>query len=221
MTEEPIIRKEKIETIADNPFVKVFDLHYNEGRHYYDATRRSLDELVAIKSDEDYKKMLPDAVSCVVILNIKGVGPRLLLSYEYRYPAGGFLLGVPAGLMDPADKEKDAPVLETARREIREETGLVIKDSDKMQIVNPLLFSSPGLTDESNAIVSVHMDVDTLDGLTQEGAEQTECFKGFQLLSKEEARKILLSGRDAYQNFYSVYTWIALVYFISGIWDDQ
>lgn len=90
MTEEPIIRKEKIETVADNPFVKVFDLRYNEGRHYYDATRRSLDELVAIKSDSEYKKMLPDAVSCVVILNVKGVGKRLLLSYEYRYPAGGF-----------------------------------------------------------------------------------------------------------------------------------
>lgn len=35
MTEEPVIRKEKIETVADNPFVKVFDLRYNEGRHYY------------------------------------------------------------------------------------------------------------------------------------------------------------------------------------------
>ena len=55
---------------------------------------------------------------------------------------------------------------------------------------------------------------------TKEGAEQTECFHGFQLLSKEEARAILLSGRDKYQNFYSVYTWIALVYFISDIWED-
>ncbi len=220
MTEEPIIRKEKIETVADNPFVKVFDLRYNEGRHYYDATRRSLDELVAIKSDAEYKKMLPDAVSCVVILNVKGVGKRLLLSYEYRYPAGRFLLGVPAGLMDPADKEKEDPILETAKREIHEETGLVVKEGDRVEIVNPLLFSSPGLTDESNAIVSVHMDVDTLEGLSQEGAEQTECFHGFQLLSKEEARAILLSGRDKYQNFYSVYTWIALVYFISDIWED-
>lgn len=219
--EIPIIEKNKIETIAENPFVKVFDLRYNEGRHYYDATRRNLDDLVAVKSDKEFKNMLPDAVSCIVVLDIENVGERLLLSYEYRYPAGRFLLGVPAGLIDKEDRSKEHPVFETAKREIKEETGILIKESDKMSLVNPLLFSSPGLTDESNAIVYTKIKVDNVDALSQAGAESTECFNGFKLLSKEEAKEILKQGKDEYENFYSVYTWIALVHFVSDIWEDE
>lgn len=217
--EKPVIKKENIKTMVDNRFVKVFDLQYDDGKPYYDATRRKLDDLVAIKTDEEYKKMTPDAVSCVVILDVKDVGKRLLLSYEYRYPAGRFVLGVPAGLMDEEDKEKENPVFETAIREIQEETGLTVSENDSISVVNPLLFSSPGLTDESNAVVCVQMKVDNTEALSRSGAEGTECFDGFELLSKEDAMRILKQGTDDFGNFYSVYTWIALVHFVSGIWD--
>lgn len=56
---------------------------------------------MAVKSDEEALAMLPDAVSCFVIIRLPGGDDRLLLSWEYRYPAGRFLLGVPAGLLDP------------------------------------------------------------------------------------------------------------------------
>lgn len=217
---KPIIKKENIKTMVDNKYVKVFDLNYNEGRAYFDATRRPLDDLVAIKSDEEYKKMLPDAVSCVVVLDIKGVGERLLLSYEYRYPAGRFLLGVPAGLMDPEDKTAENPLFETAKREIKEETGIIVRDTDRMEVINPLLFSSPGLTDESNAIVGIRIELEDTNALSQAGAEATECFNGFKLLTKAEAKELLKRGRDEFDNFYSVYTWIALVHFVSDIWNE-
>ena len=68
--------------------------------------------------------MLPDAVSCVVILKIRGQEPRLCLSREYRYPAGHFLLSVPAGLLDPEDATEENPVFHAAARELREETGI-------------------------------------------------------------------------------------------------
>ena len=74
--------------------------------------------------DEEFKKMLPDAVSCVVVLKQKGKEDRLLLNYEYRYPAGRFLLSVPAGLLDPEDKDCEDPLITAAKREIKEETGL-------------------------------------------------------------------------------------------------
>ena len=121
MENRPIIKKEQVETVYDSRFIKVFDLQYEPGKHYFDATRRVKDNLAAVKSDEEFQKMLPDAVSCVVILKIKGQEPRLCLSREYRYPAGQFLLSVPAGLLDPEDAAQENPVFHAAIRELREE----------------------------------------------------------------------------------------------------
>ena len=86
--------------------------------------------------------MLPDAVSCVVILKIRGQEPRLCLSREYRYPAGHFLLSVPAGLLDPEDATEENPVFHAAARELREETGITLEESDSIRLVNPLVFRS-------------------------------------------------------------------------------
>ncbi len=85
--------------------------------------------------------MLPDAVSCVVILNVKDQEPRLCLSREYRYPAGQFLLSVPAGLT-PEDAKEENPVFHAAIRELREETGIALEESDSIRLVNPLVFST-------------------------------------------------------------------------------
>ena len=46
--EKPIIRKENIETLMESRFIKVFDLQYAPGKHYYDASRRPLDNLVPL-----------------------------------------------------------------------------------------------------------------------------------------------------------------------------
>ena len=212
------IKKENVETIIDKKFIRLFDLKYEEGKHYFDATRRPIDEIVAIKDEDEFKKMLPDAVSCVVVVN-DGDEPKLLLSYEYRYPAGRFLLSVPAGLVDKADENADNPILETAKREIHEETGIVIDDTkDRIMVINPLLFSTPGMTDESNALVLAVLNDADLTALTQEGAEGQECFDGFVLLTKDEAKEVLKTGVDAKGHFYSVYTWAALMYFCNDMW---
>lgn len=204
----------------ESRFIKVYDLQYAPDRHYFDASRRSLDNLVAHKSDEDFQNMLPDAVSCFVILKVGEDAPKLLTSYEFRYPAGQFLLSPPAGLIDPEDAELKDPVLTAAVREIKEETGLDVKDTDRVFLVNPLLFSSPGMTDESNALACAVISVKDTDSLTQTGAVGSEKFDGFRLLTKEEAREILKSGRDEHGNFFSVYTWCALMYFVSGMWES-
>ena len=68
---KPIIRKENVKTLFETKFIHVFDLQYEEGKHYYDASRRPLDKLMAIKSDEEAKTALPDAVTCFVILKVK------------------------------------------------------------------------------------------------------------------------------------------------------
>ena len=227
--EKPIILKENIDTLMESRFIKVFDLKYAPGRHYYDASRRSLDNLVAHKSDEEFKTMLPDAVSCFVILKIANEAPKLLTSYEFRYPTGQFLLSPPAGLIDPEDanlssvtdgvRPQDAAILSAAAREIKEEPGLELKETDRLFVVNPLLFSSPGMTDESNALACAVIAIDDTSALCQTGAVGSELFDGFSLLSQDEAREIIKRGCDEHGNYFSVYTWCALMYFVSGMWE--
>ena len=215
---KPTIKKENVKPLFDSKFIKVFDLQYEEGKHYYDATRRSLDRIAAVKSEEEFRTMLPDAVTCVVILNIKDEEPKLLLSKEYRYPAGQFLLSPPAGLLDPEDADTENPILTAAKRELKEETGLTITEKDSLFVINPLLFSSPGMTDESNALACAVVRLEDKSGLSQDGAVGSECFDGFELLSKEEAMEILKNGKDKDGVFYSVYTYCCLMYFVSDLW---
>ncbi|MGN0376306.1 MAG: NUDIX hydrolase [Suilimivivens sp.] len=215
---KPTINKGNVKPLFDSKFIKVFDLQYETDKHYYDATRRPLDNITAIKSDEEFRAMLPDAVTCAVILKVKKEESKLLLSREYRYPAGQFLLSPPAGLLDPEDADMENPILTAAKREIKEETGLEITKEDSLFIINPLLFSSPGMTDESNALACAVIHLNDLSALSQDGAVGSECFDGFTLLSREEATQILKTGKDKDGIFYSVYTYACLMYFISDLW---
>ncbi len=216
MTKRPIIKKENVKTLFESPYLRVADLQYAPGKHYYDATRRDMEDLTAVKSDQEFDTMLADAVSCFVILD--GEEPRLLLSYEFRYPAGQYLLSVPAGLIDEEDRERPDVLVSTAIREIREETGLEVRDTDTVKVVNPLVFSTPGLTDESNALICAVLRSAKLDDLSQEGAVGSEQFDGFCLLTKAQARELLKKGRDQRGKFYPLYTWAALMYFVSDMW---
>lgn len=215
---KPVITKECVKPLLDTKFVKVFDLQYAEGRHYYDATRRSLDQLTAIKSDEEFNTMQPDAATVYTILLSKDSEPRMLLHYEYRYPIGQFMISPPAGLIDPEDRSAEEPLIVTAKRELFEETGLTVKDEDRVFVVNPLVFSTPGMTDECNGLVCVIVNNFDEKALSQANCESTECFDGFCLVTKEEALKMLRDGRDPRGNFYPAYTWMALSYFVSDEW---
>ncbi|MCR5322164.1 MAG: EAL domain-containing protein [Lachnospiraceae bacterium] len=196
-------------------YLNVFDYRYAEGRHYYNATRRNAENLVATKDEKEFKDMIPDAVSCIVIVDIPGQEPRLLLDHEFRYPAGRSILSVPAGLIDKDDQKSDNPIVSAAIREIREETGIEIGQGDRISIVNPLLFSTPGLTDESNAIVCAHVHLKDMSGINDSGTEESEHIGGYMLITVEKACEYVNKGCDEYGYYYSVFTWIALNYFIN------
>ena len=209
------ISKDRIETLYDGKFLRCFDLQYAEGKHYYEASRREKSDLVVKKTDAEFRDMLPDAVTIAVVLHLPGDETRLLMSYEYRYPVGQFLLSPVAGLLDPEDRQSDRPLENAAIREIREETGLTVKETDKVTVLNPCAFSTPGMTDESNAFLLAEITLDSLDSLTQDGAEGSELFDGFELLDRERARKIFSTGRDEHGNFYSLAAWAVLGIFLS------
>lgn len=217
---KPVIKKENVVEVVDRRFVRVYDLQYAPGKHYYDATRRPLEDIVAIKDKEAHRAMFPDAVSCIVIIDRAGEEPRLLLQNEFRYPAGQFLLSVPAGLIDPEDREKsrEDAIIATAIREMKEETGLDLTEEDSVTVANPFLFSTPGMTDESNALACVVIRSFQEADLNNQGAVGSEVFDGFFLLTKEEALRIMRQGCDDEGIFYSVFTWAALNYFVSDLW---
>jgi ADP-ribose pyrophosphatase len=64
---------------------------------------------------------------------------HVTLVRQHRVPAGGEVLELPAGLLEPGETP-----LETARRELAEETGL--HGGDWVEI--GVFFTSPGFTDE-------------------------------------------------------------------------
>ena len=209
------IRKDRIETLYETRFLKYYDLQYAEGRHYYEASRREKDDLTVQLSDEDFRNMLPDAVTIAVVLHLPGGETRLLMSYEYRYPVGQFLLSPVAGLLDPEDRKAENPLAQAAKREIREETGLTVKESDRITVLNPCAFSTPGMTDESNAFLCAEITLDSLEELNQNGAEGSELFDGFELLDRKHAQEIFRTGRDDHGNFYSLAAWMVLSIFLS------
>ena len=163
----PEITKKKIKTILNRRFVYCYDIEYAEGRHYYSVSRRKKNDLVAIMGEDEAKDFVPDAVTIFVIIKRDGREPVLLLDYEYRYPVGRYLLSPPAGLVDSKDiqafSRPEDVIRETTRREVFEETGLVLDEKCEIKIVSPLLFTGPGMTDESNALAAVIADIGSDD----------------------------------------------------------
>ena len=209
------INKDRIETLYESRFLCCYDLKPAEGRHYYEASRREMNDLVVKKSDEEFRAMLPDAVTIAVVLHLPGNETRLLMSYEYRYPVGQFLLSPVAGLLDPEDRQSDNPLVNAAVREIKEEAGLTVKETDRVYVLNPCAFSTPGMTDESNAFLCAEITLDSLEDLNQNGAVGTELFNGFELLDRERAQEIFRTGRDEHGNFYSLAAWMVLSIYLS------
>ncbi len=209
------IEKERIDTLYESRFLKCYDLRYAEGKHYYETSRRGKDDLVAAMPEEEFRGMLPDAVTVAVVLHLPGGDTRLLMSYEYRYPIGRFLLSPVAGLLDPEDRLSPDPLVSAAIREIKEETGLTVRESDRVYVLNPCAFCTPGITDESNAFLCAELTPDSLEELNQNGAVGAEKFNGFELLDRERAQKIFRSGRDEKGNFYSLAAWAVLGVFLA------
>lgn len=201
----------RIETEYESKYINVYDIQYEEGRHYYNASRRSKEELIAIKSEEDYYQVIPDGVNCLVIIDNDGEEPRMLLNMERRYCVGRDILNVPAGLIDKEDKgySRDEAILRTAKRELEEETGLVFDEKDKAEIINACLFSSPGMTDEANAIVKIILNNKDLSKLNHNGACGHESFSDFVVLTKDEAKVFMKKSN------LSIYTFLCMNIFVN------
>jgi ADP-ribose pyrophosphatase len=90
-----------------------------------------------------------DAVLMVCVLRNPGEPARLVLIRQFRVPVGDYVIGLPAGLIDPGET-----VESTIRREVREETGFEVTAIER---ISPPCFSSSGMTDETAALAFVEV----------------------------------------------------------------
>ena len=124
------------------------------------------------------------------------------------------MLSVPAGLIDEKDWDNPNALVATAIRELKEETGIEVEESDEVKVISPCVFSTPGMTDEGNALVYISINREEMPKMYHDGAEGSEVFEGFRLVSKEDAQDYLCKGRDEHGMYYPLYTWAALMFFM-------
>lgn len=219
MPTEP--NKPQVNELYGTRFVKLYDLVYDDGSHYFEASRRSADDLLAMADAEALGHALPDAVSACLIVEVAGDEPRMVLNYEYRYPTGQYVMGIPSGLVDARDLAQDDPLVASMTREIAEETGIRLGEEDRIWVANRLLYNTPGLTDESTALLCAVAHLDDYSALSHDGAEGSERFGSFELLTKAQALEVLTRGVDPRGRFYPMVTWAALAYFACDLWKAQ
>lgn len=122
------IHKNKIESHFKTPFIEVVTTPYTDTLN----KERRWDWVRRIGNQE-------------VVIIAATFGDTLVITKEYRVPIEGYEYGLPAGLIDKGETPEIA-----ARRELKEETGL---DIDKIHHISPLLYSSPGITNEAAYMV--------------------------------------------------------------------
>ena len=133
------------------------------------------------KKDPNKEKDKIDSVVIIPTIDTPE-GRKLVITKEYRVPIDGFEYGFPAGLI-----ENGQTIEEAVKKELKEETGLEVKE-----IVGKsnTIYSSPGMTDESCAVVLVVAEGE-VSNKYQEEVEDIETF----LYDINDIRKLLGSDK--------------------------
>lgn len=162
-----------IKKIHQGAYIHRYDITYETeegGEKVYEMISRN----PAVETLQDLQKKEADSV--VLILHDAG-GEKLLLNREFRLALGDWVYNFPAGLIEPGEKPE-----ESARRELKEETGL---DLVEIQDILPLSYSAVGFANETNLCV-----VGTAAGTFQESSSSVEEIEAA-WYTREEVRRLL------------------------------
>lgn len=169
----------KITQETSNRFLNFYTLDTvkktgQEGKYYVASRAKTVDELKMVTG-----KNKPDGV---VIYSLYGERQdKVVLIRQYRYPLGGYVYELPAGLVDEGENYHMAAV-----RELKEETGLSLRPLVVDEIYEKPYFTTIGMTDESCATVYGYAS----GKITQKYLEAGEEIEVV-LADREEVRRIL------------------------------
>lgn len=129
-----------------NKFLNFYELDTvnkvgKEGK-YFVASRAKEESELKLRTG----KNTPDGV---VIYSLYGEKQdQVVLIRQYRYPLGGYIYELPAGLVDAGENYHQAAI-----RELKEETGLELEPITVDDMYQKPYFTTIGMTDESCATV--------------------------------------------------------------------
>ncbi|RKM57730.1 NUDIX hydrolase [Butyrivibrio sp. XB500-5] len=106
-----------LEKREQGEFITRYNLHYKTVDNK-DKTYEIISRNPDLKGFDDIRNKKVDAV---VLIMHDETGEKILINKEFRMAAGAWVYNFPAGLIDPGEVPE-----ESARRELKEETGLDI-----------------------------------------------------------------------------------------------
>ncbi len=176
---------------TDHKFLNFFTLHYEvtkddgtiKDTEYFLASRNIEKEELRI-SRQDFRRADAVLIGAYTIRNDK---LYLLLEKQFRQALNHEVISFPAGLCDKEDRD----VIDSARRELREETGY---EADEIKLLLPPSPTSEGLSDECNCVVLAH--------LSMKGKEEKEEFEDIsaRLYSRDEVISLLNDENNIFSN---------------------
>lgn len=169
----------KITQVTENPYLNFYELDtvnkIGRESRYYVASRAKNEQELMIHTGENK----PDGV---VIYSLYGENhDKVVMIRQFRYPLGGYVYELPAGLVDSGETYHTAAV-----RELKEETGLELDPIPVDDIYQKPYFTTVGMTDESCATVYGYAS-GTVSKKFMEASEEIEVV----LADRDEVRRIL------------------------------
>ncbi len=186
----------KIKTLSKNKYLSLYSADYinknGKLKNWTIASRKDLETI-----ENKFFKNEEDKIDAVVIVANHVEENKLVVIRQFRVPINGYVIELPAGLVDGNESFEEA-----VKRELKEETGLDLIDIDK-EGTKEKVYVSVGMTDESIALVKC-----TCSGIiSKENLEEDEDIEVI-MLNKEEAKKLINSNESidvkallAIQNF--------------------
>ena len=190
-----------LKTLKETKFLTLYDATYHnrkgQEKHWMIASRKAPAVLRATYFEEAKEK-----TDAVVLVAYHTPTHQLVLVKQMRIPLNDFVYELPAGLLDSEEE-----IARATKRELREETGL---DLISIKNYQDQLYLSPGMTDESVALVYCTCQGELSDAYL----EDDETIEPL-LVSKADAKALLESHPKI-----DIKTYLVLQQFIAGVFDN-
>lgn len=186
------MKLKRIEKKQQGKYITRYDLTYQtlDGK---DKVYEMISRDSGIQSEND---LITHPVDAVVIIMEDESGGSILLNKEFRLATGQFVYNFPAGLIDDGETPE-----ESARRELKEETGLDILE---IRDVLGASYSAVGFSNEKNVCI-----VGKAGGHFQPSSSSVEEIEAG-WYTKAEIREMLKSGLFAGRTQAYCYLWSSL-----------